>query len=141
MKREIWVNSGTRELPSYNFRFSENWTADQKRKEINKMFRSINELRRNVKSILPGWLRLVGSLPDELYDLLVSELQEGNQLLNICSVNWPNIGSVVGTLKYSIHKNNKKSRSHLVWRELNDPHYCNEEMSQNFNGIEYLIIA
>lgn len=142
-KNTGWVNVGTKESPSYHFFFSKNWPIKRKENEIHNVYELVKNLSNNeLHNINDEWLKLVENFPPELYKILVSELHEGNELIDISAVNWPSIGSIVGTLKRPFNEKNKKSNPefNLAWRNLNDAHYCQEEISQNVNGVEYLLI-
>ena len=142
-KNRGWVNVGTTESPSYHFFSSKDWPNKKREKEIHETYELVKNLSDDeLHKINDGWLTLVKNFPQELYEILVFELREGNELIDISAVNWPSIGSIVGTLKRPFNEKSKKanSESGLAWRSLNDVNYCQEEISQNRNGVEHLLI-
>ena len=85
------------------------------------------------------WTKEVDKLPDDLKLILISELRHGNLITSISSTNWPQEGSIVVKLKDRFRKESKNIAT-TKWRLLNDPHYCNEEISQTLENIEFLLI-
>ena len=86
MKKIGWVNCGKKDFPSYHFYAPENWTLEQRKNETRINFEIINSLSDfGSRNIVPGWLALVERLPIDLYNVLVCELREDNELTDICA--------------------------------------------------------
>lgn len=65
-------------------------------------------------------------------------IDNSDALIAIYSSNWPDEGSVVALLSNKFRT--KKFDKDLHFRELNDPHYCNEEISYVEDNVTHLII-
>lgn len=89
----------------------------------------------------PGWTALARRLPPELRAVLIDELRAGNAILGIGSAAWPVEGSVVVNMRDRFSSSKRTLSPVVRWRELNDPHYCREEFSQTYAGIEHLLIT
>ena len=69
-------------------------------KELENVFQLINSVSKDeLRNDKEGWLIVVCKLPMELYKVLKFELGEGNKLVDICGLDWPNVGNIVTTLK------------------------------------------
>ncbi len=105
----------------------------------------MSENKKNVKNIenkyakTEPWIKEINKLPNDLISILENELKHGNLITSISNTNWPNEGSIVVKLKNRFAKESKNVES-TKWRLLNDPHYCNEEISQILENIEFLLI-
>lgn len=88
-----------------------------------------------------GWLALARRLPDSLRSALVAELRAGNRMAGIGSAGWPNEGSIVVTLRARFTAARQAPPSGVQWRAPEDPHYAREELSQQVDGVEFLILA
>ena len=72
--------------------------------------------------------------------ILLSEMKEGNFIKSVSNTDWPNNGSIVIVLANRFHDENKCTPG-TSWRELNDSHYCNEEISQTYKDVEHILIS
>jgi hypothetical protein len=54
---------------------------------------------------------------------------------------WPDEGSVYVNMEHSFSEASKSYSPETVWCCLDDPHYRSEEISQEENGITYLLCA
>lgn len=86
-------------------------------------------------------LEILKSIPFELREVLLLELRDfGNYLVSISKGDWPTENSVVVCLGHNFSEASKVNSDKISWRLLDDPHYCEEEVSQISNGTEFLII-
>lgn len=139
-KKAGWIMNSSIDMENYDFVF-DNFPKDDVEKEIKKTLELIEKLSQGSQAdVLEGWLALIRKFPKEILQVLIFELRSGSQLVNISYGNWPTIGSVVARINGSFSISKKKLLSDVIWRKINDPHYCQEEVSQNKNGVEYLII-
>jgi hypothetical protein len=92
-------------------------------------------------SNLPDWYALAKKLPKSLQKVLVSEIGFGNTVIGIGSSNWPNVGSIVVNIANRFNSVSRTISPDVHWRNLDDPHYCREEISQKDLGVEHLIIT
>jgi hypothetical protein len=88
-----------------------------------------------------GWQGLARQLPKELRTVLISELELGNTITGIGRSGWPSEESIVVNVSDRFHLASQRTSPHVHWRRLEDPHYCREELSQKFRGVEYLIVT
>ena len=84
------------------------------------------------------WLILLKKLPKKIKNCLLNEISLGNSLIALHSSDWPDEGSVVALLSNKFRT--KKFDKDLHFRELNDPHYCNEEISYVEDNVTHLMI-
>jgi len=83
-------------------------------------------------------LELLKKLPEKLKICLFNEISLGNSLIALHYLNWPEQGSVVALLSKNFRM--KEFDKDLHFRELNDPHYCKEELSYVEGSVTHLII-
>lgn len=138
-KKNLWVNHGSNELPSYDFLFPKEISFDEL---SNYQSSEIKLLETNKERMISSnrWLDLISQLPYKLYLVLVSEINHGNIIKNIGQINWPNKGSIVIQMIKSFQIENRIKFDNVNWQYLNDPHYCQEELSQKMDDAEHLII-
>ena len=143
MKRKFgWINNGTETTPHFDFVESKEWSEQRLEEERRRVFQNIKKLEsEELLNNSEGWLILAARLPYDLRMVLVSELQNRNQLVSLSANDWPNPGSIVARLKFTFRKENRDVAPSLPWRKLADPHYCQEEICQKANGTEYLLIC
>jgi hypothetical protein len=84
------------------------------------------------------WLNLLKKLPKKIKNCLLNEISLGNSLIALHSSDWPDEGSVVALLSNKFRT--KEFDKDLYFRELNDPHYCKEEISYIEDNVTHLII-
>ena len=84
------------------------------------------------------WLNLLKKLPRKLKICLLDEISFENTLIALYSSDWPDEGSVVALLSNKFRT--KEFDKDLHFRELNDPHYCKEEISYVEDNVTHLII-
>ena len=84
------------------------------------------------------WINLLEKLPTKMKSILLHEISFKNELIALYSSDWPEKGSVVALLSNNFRT--KEFDKDLHFRELNDPHYCKEEISYIENNITHLII-
>ena len=84
------------------------------------------------------WLILLKKLPKKIKNCLLNEISLGNSLIALHSSDWPDEGSVVALL--SNRFSTKEFDKDLHFRELNDPHYCKEEISYIEDNVTHLMI-
>jgi hypothetical protein len=136
-----WIENGNTMAPYYDFIPNNNWTMEElrrKQKEILSDIESLDLGKRN--STIESWLALISALPETLCRVLINELKLNNHICSLSSENWPNNGSIVVRLANRFASENHEISSNLIWREVNDSHYCIEEISERENNIEHLLI-
>ncbi|MDR3323225.1 MAG: hypothetical protein LBS89_03375 [Zoogloeaceae bacterium] len=93
----------------------------------------------NIEYITPTegqeWLGIAQKMPKELRGILIDELKAGNCFSRIEIANWPHKGSIVVALPKRFQKSSRNYSPQTFWRDLNDPHYCTEEIAQTVEGI------
>jgi len=132
---KYWKNNGTSKNPLYDFTPPKFLGID---KFIFENKKNIEKIKNKDAKIEP-WIKEINKLPNDLISTLTNELKYGNLITSISNTNWPHKGSIVVKLKDRFRKESKNVGS-TKWRLLNDPHYCNEEISQILENIEFLLI-
>lgn len=84
------------------------------------------------------WLNLLKKLPRKLKICLLDEIFFENTLIALYSSDWPDEGSVVALLSNKFRT--KEFDKDLHFRELNDAHFCKEEISYVEDNVTHLII-
>lgn len=130
--KKHWKNNGTKENPIYDFTYPTSWEEEEIFEENKKNIEKIKN--KNIE-----WAKQLEHMPNNIMTALINEMENGNVLKSISKNNWPNNGSIVVSFRDKFHEENKKLKG-IQWRELNDPHYCKEEIAEIFNKIEYLLI-
>ena len=142
MKQEqAWRNNSSGSILQYDFAPPPHWTSDRIVAEQTKLATQIDAADGTIRRTEPGWLRLAKELPEQLRGALVEELLAGNHLSGIGRTGWPNEGSIVVKLRERFSTARHSRRPDVVWRTLDDPHYCREELSQTVDSVEFLIIT
>lgn len=138
MKKDTdWKDNSNGELLHYDFSPPAHWTRERLAAE----WTAIGEPDSRASPQEPGWLHLIRRLPHALRAVLIAELHHGNQIGGVGSTGWPDDGSVVVSLRDRFSATRQATPPGVVWRELNDPHYCREELSQKIDGVEFLLIT
>lgn len=142
MKNDLaWKDNSSAGLLQYDFAPPNQWTRERVAAEQEAIANLVEGSNAKSASSAPAWLRLAMRLPDALRAALVIELRAGNQLTGIGSTGWPTESSVVVNLRERFSTVRQAPPSGVAWRELNDPHYCREELSQKVDSVEFLIIT
>lgn len=85
-----------------------------------------------------GWIILLKRLPEKLKIHLLDEIAFENSLITLNYSDWPEKGSPVALLSNKFRTTEFDKDLHF--RELNDPHYCKEEISYIEDNVTHLII-
>ena len=142
MKNDLaWKDNSSGDLLQYDFSPPAQWTRERVAAAQAAIAELLAGSDSDASSSAPGWLRLAMCLPDALRAALVAELRAGNQFAGIGCSGWPNQGSIVVNLRERFSPARHAPPPGVVWRELNDPHYCREELSQKVDSVEFLIIT
>lgn len=142
MKKDLaWKDNSNGKLLQYDFSPPSQWPEDRTAAEQAATLALLENLGLDGSSSKPGWLRLARGLPDALRIALIAELRAGNQLTSIGSTGWPSDGSIVVNMKKRFSAARYSPPPGVTWRELNDPHYCREELSQKVGLVEFLLIT
>lgn len=136
-----WIDNSVGELLQYDFSPPSQWTQQRIRAEQAVIVALLEESDSVAGSTLPGWLCLARRLPEALRSALVAELLAGNQLTGIGSTGWPGAGSIVVNVRERFSAARHGPPPGVVWRELNDPHFGREELSQKVDSVESLIVT
>jgi len=140
-KDRIWKNNSSGTLMQYDFSPPRYWT-DDRIKEVQLAFASqIEDANGVVTPSVPGWLHLVQRLPEGIRMALVAELRAGNRLSSIGATGWPNDDSIVINMRERFSATRTQPPPGVVWRAINDPRYCREELSERADAVDFLIIA
>ncbi|MBB5606801.1 MULTISPECIES: hypothetical protein [unclassified Janthinobacterium] len=134
-----WKNNSLDNKPSYIFSPPTEWNKDAIETENNEY---IEEICRENKTYTEKneWIKEIKNIPEKLIAILLSEMKKGNFIKKISASDWPNRGSIVVVLANRFHNKNKNIPG-TSWRELNDSHYCNEEISETYKDIEHILIC
>lgn len=138
---EAWKDNSDGDILQFDFLPPLHWTLERiaaEQAHIAALLEGLDEV-----DGLPvlGWLRLAQRLPPALRCALVAELRAGNRLAGIGSSGWPGKGSVVVNMHERFSAAREETPPGVVWRELKDPHYWREELSQDVDGLQFLVIA
>ncbi len=136
---DCWIDQGQGELRQYDFIAPGDWSRERVAAEQAAITAALADPDRSGPA--PAWLTLARRLPASLQAALIAELRSGNQIAGIASQGWPNEGSIVVTLRERFTAARQAPPAGVTWRELNDPHYAREELSQQIDAVEFLIIA
>ncbi|HEX9173962.1 MAG TPA: hypothetical protein VF861_15020 [Telluria sp.] len=136
-----WKDNSDGELLQYDFEPPSQWTPERVAAEQAEIAALLEQSHPAAGASAPGWLRLARRMPDELRTALIAELRAGNQLTGIASTGWPSEGSVVVNMRERFKAARRAPPPAVVWRQLDDPHYAREELSQKVDAIEFLIIT
>jgi len=136
-----WKDNSNGDLLQYDFSWPIHWTSERVAAEQAAIAALLEGAEVEAGASVAGWLRLARRLPNSLQAALVVELGAGNQLAGIGSTGWPNDGSIVVNMRERFSAARQAPPPGVVWRELNDPHYAREELSQKVDLVESLIIT
>ena len=139
-KDPAWKNNSSGDLLQFDFAPPAKWTEERVRQEQAAIAAALSDAAGDDKAA-SGWLTLAQRLPDGLKAALLAELRAGNLLTGIGSSGWPSEGSIVVNMRERFTAARTDAPAGVIWRELNDPHYCREELSQKAGDVEYLIIT
>lgn len=134
-----WQSEGSGSIVQYDFIPPPSWTSA--RIAAQQMGIADTLEARDLQAPWPGWCDLLRRLPAALKASLVAELRAGNQIIGIGSTGWPNQGSIVVNLRERFYTVAHTRPAGVVWRELNDPHYAREELSERVGSAEFLILT
>lgn len=137
-KEEVWKRMKKQNTLQYDFCPPKEWDTSRLLQENNKVADILNSL---MYSDDIEWAEIAKKLPNELIEILIAEINSGNQILEISTGSWPNTGSVVVRLRNRFSKVSRNYSPKSLWRKLDDPHYCLEEIAQVDNSVEHLIIV
>ena len=138
-KNGVWRDNSEGGDLQYDFSPPDNWSDNKTSEECRKILDLLidpNELTDKA----PDWLRLAKKLPQALFQALIIEMKHGNQLIGIGRGNWPTPGSIIVSIRNAFCEESKNDSPETHWRNINDLHYCREEMSQTYQKVEYLIL-
>ncbi len=134
-----WKDNSAGDLQQYDFSRPNHWTSERVAAEQAEIAALLE--RADSDAGASGWLQLARRLPGALRAALIAELRAGNQLAGIGSTGWPNDGSIVVNMRDRFSAARHAPPPGVVWRELNDPHYAREELSQKVDSVEFLILT
>lgn len=137
----VWQDNSDGDILQFDFVPPPHWTLERIAAAQQEIAASVEDPDDHADLPVPEWLRLVRRLPAGLRSALVAELRAGNWLVGIGSSGWPSKDSVVVNLRERFSVARKEATAGVTWRELNDPHYCREELSQNVDGLQFLVIT
>lgn len=80
-------------------------------------------------------------MPGALRAALLAELGHGNRMVSIDRPDWPASGSVFVCMLGLFHPSTRHLDPRVVWKDVNDPHFWRQELSQSCDGVEHLIIC
>lgn len=140
-KDQAWKNIGNGNFLQWDFAPHAHWTRERLALEQRAIIAVLEEPGISATGQDLEWLHLARRLPDALRSALIAELRNGNQIAGIGSSGWPNDGSVVVTLEERFSAARRAAPPGVVWRELNDPHYYREDVSQEVDGVAFLLIT
>lgn len=138
----VWKNNSNGKIIQYDFSPPRSWSNDrikEEMKSVSQMLRSLGNAD-DLEGDL-GWQDLARQLPKELRMALISELELGNTITGIGRSGWPTNESIVVNVSERFSMASQGISPQVHWRKLDDPHYCREELSQEFRDTEYLIIT
>ncbi len=136
-----WKETRSGDLMQCDFARPPDWTSERVAAAQEEFAALIEKSDWDARVPAPGWLQLARRLPSALRAALVAELRAGNVLTGIGSSGWPNDGSIVVNMRERFSAARRAPSAGVVWRELNDPHYAREELSQKVDSVEFLIIT
>lgn len=140
VKKYIWKNNGSENAPHYDLILPRGRGGDILTSLNNEIIAHLGGAGRVVGNSA-GPVEILKSMPKEMQEVLLIEMRDfGNSIISISRENWPNENSIVVCLANKFSEKSKSVSKNVVWRKLSDPHYCEEEMSQNVEGTEYLLI-
>ena len=140
-KDQAWKNNSNGELLQFAYQPPGQWSAERMAEEHAAVAALLDEPDAGAGADQPGWLRLAARLPRQLRQLVALELRHGNEIVGIGSNGWPNHDSVVVNLRARFSAAHRTPTPGVVWRDMNDPRYCREELSQQVDGTEFLAIT
>lgn len=140
-KLNVWKKNGTDSMPIYDFIPPKTWTYERIKAEEKLISDEVAFLLSNPRCVQDGWANLFSLLPTGLKNVVLFELLNGNSLVSIGMSGWPNSQSVVVNLKNRFQVASRNLAKAARWRLLNDPHYCNEEISEISESAEHLLIS
>jgi len=126
----------------FDFAFPGHWTSKRMKEAQTAILSSLEAVRCEANSNIPGWLLLAWRFPDELRAALIAELRAGNSLVSIESMGWPSEGSVVATMGERFTVARRSPPAGVVWYGHNEvPHSWREELSQRVGQVQFLLMT
>ena len=135
-----WADNGGGVILQYDFLPPAGWSEERIAQEQLAIAAAIGAADLPATPV-PAWLALTRRLPAALRSALVAELRDGNQMAGIGSAGWPQEGSIVVTLRARFTVARQAPPDGVHWHAPEDPHYAREELSQQIDGVEFLILA
>lgn len=136
-----WKDNSDGELLQFDFAPPSRWTPERVAAEQAAIAALLEQSHPVPGEPAPAWLPLLKRLPAALRTALIAELRAGNQVTGIASTGWPSEGSIVVNMRERFTAARRALPPAVVWRELDDPHYAREELSQKVDAVEFLIIT
>lgn len=136
-----WKDNSQGNTRQYDFSPQAHWSGERLAAEHAAILTTLEAGDAQSGSAPEPWTALALRLPAALRAALLLELRAGNELKGIGSSGWPGEGSIVVNVKDRFTAAKQALPLGVHWRELNDPHYCREELSHTQDGVEHLIIA
>lgn len=138
-KDSAWIDNSEGALLQYDFFAPGHWPRERVAAEQAAIAALIEA--QELDSDAPGWLQLARRLPTALKTALLAELRAGNALTGIVSTGWPDAGSIVVNLRDRFTIARQAPPPGVVWREPGDAHYAREELSQQVDGVAFLLLT
>ena len=135
-----WKDKSDGDRLQYEFVPPPQWSA-QRRAEEQAKFAALIEEGNDGSDAVPAWLRLVARLPTGLRAALALELRNENEIGDISSTGWPHKGSVVVTVCKRFRAARKAPPPGVEWRQMNCPQYWREHISEQADGIDFIILT
>jgi hypothetical protein len=89
----------------------------------------------------PSWIAIVLKIPQDLREILVFEIEQGNYVRQISVGNWPNSGSTFISLMQPFKTDLKSLKNGITYRKIQDVHYWYEEIVKRVEDVEHLIVT
>ena len=86
-------------------------------------------------------IAMLRAMPDGLRTCLLAELRRGNRLLAVDQPDWPQPGSIFVSLADVFHPSTRSLSPEVHWRDVNDPRWWREELTQVDAGVEHMVVC
>lgn len=136
-----WVNNGTQLSPHFDFilRGGDEITKERVNEEVMRTLSSYEQ--KGLRESENSWQALLLDLPCNLRKIIFLEISEFNNcVIGISRDGWPDKNSVIAKLRNGFSQKSKMFSPLAIWRRLDDPHYCTEEICEVFDGTQYLLL-
>jgi hypothetical protein len=120
---------------------TQSYTIDQKSFSPERLQKALAKSDFTAKKKEEKWYALVRMLPHGLRSALLAELNSGNFVTSLQYANWPQKGSIFVCLGMPFKVDYSKNNFGVKKRELNDPLYWIQDISETVDGIEYLVVC